>query len=84
MEPIRAKAEAVPKAVVLRKCKHCLQGALWLKRTERVSLNIASEASYVYMLKGQKSIKNFKKCLFWRVFENLKLAVEQYYQTDQF
>ena len=55
-----------------------------LKITEKVSLNIASEASYVYILSGQKFIKNGKKGPFWRVFENLKLAVKQCYQTGQF
>ena len=30
----------------------------WLKITEKVSFNIASEASYVYILSGQKLIKN--------------------------
>ena len=49
-----------------------------LKITEEVSFNIASEASYVYILSGQKQIKNGQ---FWRVFENLKLAVKQCYQT---
>ena len=33
----------------------------WLKITEKVSFNIASEASYVYILSGQKFIKNAKK-----------------------
>ena len=52
-----------------------------LKITEKVSFNLASEASYVYILNGQKLIKNGP---FWRVFENLKLAVNQCYQTGQF
>ena len=55
-----------------------------LKITEKVSFNIASEASYVYILSGQKFIKNAKNGPFWRVFENLKLAVKQCYQTGQF
>ena len=55
-----------------------------LKITEKVSFNIASEASYVYILSGQKSIKNAKIGPFWLVFENLKLAVKQSYQTYQF
>ena len=55
-----------------------------LKITEKVSFNIASEASYVYILSGQKLIKNAKNAPFWRVFENLKLAVKQCYQTCQF
>ena len=55
-----------------------------LKITEKVSFNIASEASYVHILSGQKLIKNAKNGPFWRVFENLKLAVKQCYQTGQF
>ena len=39
-----------------------------LKITEKVSFNIASEASYVYFLNGQKFIKNAKKWSIWRVF----------------
>ena len=45
------------------------------KSTEKVSFNIASEASYVYILSGQKLIKNAKNSPFRRVFEDLKLAV---------
>ena len=51
--------------------------------TEKDAFNIASEASYVFILSRQKLIKKAKKCLFWRVFENLKLAVKQCYQTGQ-
>ena len=38
----------------------------------KVSFYIASEASYVYILSGQKFIKNAKKKngQFWRVLEN--------------
>ena len=54
---------------------HCL------KITEKVSFNIASEASYVYILSAQKFIKNAKNGPFWRVLQNLKLAVKQCYQT---
>ena len=54
-----------------------------LKITEKVSFNMASEASYVYILSGHK-IKNAKNGPFWRVFENLKLTVKQCYQTGQF
>ena len=39
-----------------------------LKITEKVSFNIASEASDVYILSGQKLIKNAKNGPFWRVF----------------
>ena len=42
-----------------------------LKITEKVSFNIASEARYVYILRGQKLSKNAKNGLIWRVFENL-------------
>ena len=45
-------------------------------RYRKVAFNIASEASYVYILSGQKFIKNAKNGQFWRVFENLKLAVK--------
>ena len=55
-----------------------------LKISEKVSFNIKSEASNVYILSGQKFIKNAKHDQFWRVFENLKLAVKQCYQTGQF
>ena len=55
-----------------------------LKITEKVSFNIASEANYSYILSGQKLIKNAKNGSFWRVFENLKLAVKQCYQTGHF
>ena len=72
----------------MRRCddtsKIVLARAWCLKITEKVSFNIASEASYVYILSGQKLIKNAKNGPFWRVFENLKLAVKQCYQTGQF
>ena len=55
-----------------------------LKITVKVSFNIASEASYVYILRGQKLIKNAKNGPIRRVFDNLKLAVKQGYQTGQF
>ena len=67
--------EMYPQIIYITRC---------LKITEKVSFNIASEASYVYILSGQKLIKNAKNGPFWRVFENLKLAVKQYYQTGQF
>ena len=34
--------------------------------------NIASEASYIYILSEQKFIKNAKNGQFWRVDENLE------------
>ena len=47
-----------------------------LKITENISFNIASEASYVYILSGQKLNKNAKNGPFGRVVENLKLVVK--------
>ena len=46
-----------------------------MKFTEKVLFNIAGEASYVYILSGKELIKNAKNSPFWRVFEDLKLAV---------
>ena len=46
----------------------------------KVAFNIASEASYVYILSGQKFNKNVKMIH----FESLKLAVEQCYQAGNF
>ena len=46
-----------------------------LKITEK------SEANYVYTLSGQKFIKSAKNGPFLRVFEKLKFAVKQGYQT---
>ena len=40
-----------------------------LKITEKVSFNIASEASYVYILNGRKLIKNAKNGPIWRVLK---------------
>ena len=61
-----------------------IQQAQCLKITKNVAYKIASEASYVYILSGQKLIKNAKNGPIWPVFENLKLAVKQCYQTGQF
>ena len=46
--------------------------------------NIASEANYIYILSGQKLIKNAKNGPFLPVFKKLKLDVKQCYQTGQF
>ena len=59
-----------------------LPTARCLKITEKVSFNIKSEASY--NLSGQKLLKNAKNGPFWRVFEDLKFAAKQCYQTGQF
>ena len=55
-----------------------------LKITENVSFNIASQASYVYILSKQKLIKNAQNGQFVPLFENLKLAVIQCYQIGHF
>ena len=47
-----------------------------MKIIEKVSFNIASEASYVYILSRQKFTKNTQKWSIWRLFEKLKLAVK--------
>ena len=52
-----------------------------LKVFENVLFNIASEASYIYILSGQKFTKNATKMV---DFENLKLMVKQCYQTGHF
>ena len=52
-----------------------------LKIIQKVSFKIASDASYVYILSGQKFIKTAENGRVWRVFENLKLSVKQCYQT---
>ena len=49
------------------------------KSFQKVSVNIVSEASYVSILSGQKLIKNAKNGQFWRVLDNPRLAVNQYY-----
>ena len=61
----------------------CDRKSQCLKITEKVAFNIASEAIYVYILSGQKFIKNAEKRYIWRVFENLKFAFK-HYQTCQF
>ena len=59
------------------------QHSVW-KSQKKVAFSIASEASYVYILSGQKFIKNAKNDQFWRFFENLKFAVIKCYQIGQF
>ena len=44
-----------------------------LKIIGKVSFNIECVASYVYILSGQRLIRNAKNGSFWRVFENLNL-----------
>ena len=49
------------------------------KSQKKYHSTFASEASYVYILIGQKLIKNAKNGPFWRGFKHLKLAVKQCY-----
>ena len=51
--------------------------------TEKVAFNMASVASYVYILSEQKFIKNAKKWYILASFDNLKLPVKQCYKTGQ-
>ena len=54
-----------------------------LKITEKVSFDIASEASYFNIFSTrQKLIKNAKNDQFGRVFESMNHAVKQCYQTQ--
>ena len=55
-----------------------------LKITEKVGFSITSEASYVYILSGQKLLKMPKIGRFWRFFENMIIVVIQCYQTGHF
>ena len=48
-----------------------------LKIAQKVAFNIASEASYIYILSGQKLVKNAKSVQFWRFFENLNSVTWQ-------
>ena len=68
----------VTKVVVILPLARCL------KITEKVSFNNASESSCVIILSKQKLFNNAKNGPFWRVYENLKLAVKQCFQTGQF
>ena len=63
---------------VLHATDHLLiPGIFTVVENHRKSLiNIASEASYVYILSEQKFIKNVKKRPFCQVFDNLKLVVK--------
>ena len=54
------------------------------KITKKVAFNLVSEASYGYILSGQKIMKNAQKWSILAFFENLKLAVTQCYQTGHF
>ena len=49
-----------------------------LKIVQKVAFNFASEASYVYILSGQKLIKYAQNGQFGRLFENLKLGLNSF------
>ena len=57
---------------------------MYLKITEKVSFYIASEASYIYILSGQKLIKNAKKGPFLASFWKPEACGQTSYQTGQF
>ena len=57
--------------VTAKKIKINYDLTLCLKITEKVAFNIASEASYVYILSGQKFIKNAKNRQFGEFLESL-------------
>ena len=65
--------------VSLKKVRACSQ---CLKITEKVSFNIESEASYVYLLTGQKLIKMPKMDHFVEFLKS-EATVKQCYQTRQ-
>ena len=81
---IEIVSSLVTKKTITIKVIHSLLKSWCLKIREKASFNIASGVSYVYILSGQKFIKNAKNGPFCRVFENLKLAVKQCYQTGHF
>ena len=64
--------------------KSNFQATQCLKIIEKVSFLHCELRSYVYILSGQKFIKNAKNCPFWRIFDKLKLVVKQCYQTGNF
>ena len=79
----RGQSHCVPKIGKMSQAK-LKGGSKCLKIVKKVAFNIASVASYVYILSGQNCIKNGKNSQFWRVFEILKLAVKQCYQIGNF
>ena len=61
----------------------CWIHGVWKPQKRSFSTLRAKRATF-NILSGQKLLKNAKNGPFWRVFENLKLAVKQCYQTGQF
>ena len=57
--------------ILITQQKANLYTAQCLKNAQKVASYIASEASYVFIMNGQKFIKNAKIGRFGRVFENL-------------
>ena len=58
-----------------------MQHSRCLKITEKVSFKLRAKRATYTILFGQKLIENAKNGPFWRVFENLKLAVKQCLKT---
>ena len=60
------------------------QTSIWICRSSQCLKILKKSHIYnLYILSGQKLIKNATNGQFWRFFENLKLAVKQCYQTGQ-
>ena len=72
----------IMKRSVFRTQKNMFSWAHGVWKSQKKSLR--AKRATVNILSGQKFIKNAKIGTFWRVFENLKLAVKQCYQTGQF
>ena len=73
IDVLTAKNSQVNNKKKIQFCAYCL------KITEKVAFNFASEASYVYILRRQKFIKNVKNWS-WKS----KREVKQCYQTSYF
>ena len=56
---------------------------VWKSQKKSHSSLRAKRATFTFWM-DKSSLKNAKNGQFWRVFENLKLAVKQCYQTGQF
>ena len=69
--------------IIILKRGNDKEHSVWKSQKKSHSKLRVKRATF-YILSGQKFIKNAKNGPFWRVFENLKLAVKQCYQTGQF
>ena len=67
-------------SINLKNCCKSWISTQCFKLQKKVSFNIASEASFVYILSGQKFIKKVKNRPLWWIFENAKIVLKQCYQ----